>query len=58
MNVLVGHCGGRLECLRERVRVEAGQPAGGSNSQRTSFVFGKAEFYPKGCGKSCEGLQL
>lgn len=44
MNLLVGLCVGRLECLREMVGVESGQPARGTNSQRTLFVLGETGF--------------
>ena len=48
MNPLVSQRGERLECIGEMVGVEAGDPARGSNSQRTLFAINKAEFYPKG----------
>ena len=48
MNPLVSQRGERLECRGEMVGVEAGDPATGSNSQRTLFAINKAEFYPKG----------
>lgn len=44
----------RLECIRQMVGVEAGEPARGTNSQWTLFAVQKAGFYPKGCGKPDE----
>lgn len=48
MNLLVSRRGERLECIGEMVGVEAGNPARGSNSQRTLSAICKAESYPKG----------
>lgn len=51
MNLLVGLCGRRLECIGEMVGVEAGEPARDTNSQRTLCAIHRSGFYPKGCGE-------